>query len=179
MGVLPLRDDESGITLLTLEFPYTVGEDLNNTECAAETNLARERRHERGHLLSSNSKPLAGNHVLIISDGRELRKQILDLLQHMGLIIDIVVSVAEATQFRLEGLPHGVIFEQSMHGPEFQMLYADLMREGPHLCFIEVLQSQHPTQLSTATADGLARISLFHLSDALPSRLMFELSKGH
>lgn len=183
MGVLPLREDEAGITVLTLEFPHTLSEELDSAEGAAEADLAREleleRRQERGYLPSSNSKPLAGSHVLIISERRELRTQIQNSLQHMGLIIDIVTSAAEATQFCLEGLPHAIIFEHNLRGPEFEMLHADLKSEVPHFCFIEVLDAQHLTQLSTATADGLARISRGHLTDALPSMLMFELSKGH
>ncbi|MGS0753877.1 hypothetical protein ACVBEH_03455 [Roseateles sp. GG27B] len=183
MSVLPLREDEAGITILTLEFPNTVSEELDGSESAAEASLAieleREIRHERGYLPSSNSKPLAGSHVLIISERRDLLTQIQNSVQHMGLIVDVVGSVDEATQFCLEGLPHAIIFDQSLRGLEFEMLQADLMREVPHFCFIEVLDSQHLTQLSTATADGLARISRAHLMDALPSMLMFELSKGH
>lgn len=184
MSVLPLREDEAGITVLTLEFPHTVGEEHDSTaSAAAAADLARERererRQERSFLPSSNSKPLAGSHVLIISERREVCMQIQNSVQHMGLIIDVVASVAEATQFCLEGLPHGIIFEQCVNGPEFEVLHADLMREVPQFCFIEVLDTPPLTQTSTATADGLARISRFHLTDALPSMLMFELSKGH
>lgn len=182
MGVLPLREDEAGITVLTLEFPHTLGEELDGNKGAAEAGLTmeldREIRRDRGYLPSSNSKPLAGSHVLIISEQGELRTQIQNSVQHMGLIIDVVGSVSEATQFCLEGLPHAIVFAQSMRSPEFEMLHIDLMREVPHFCFIEVLATPHLTQLSTATADGLARISRAHLMDALPSMLMFELSKG-
>ena len=170
MGVLPLREDESGITVLTLEFPHTVG-DEPGTE-------APPPEREPDHLPSTNSKPLAGSHVLIVSPRRELRTQIQTAIAHMGLIVDVVNSMEEATQFCLEGLPHGIVFESSQRGPEFEHLYGDIMREVPEFSFVEVLNEEHLTQLSTATADGLARISRHHLSDALPSVLLFELSKG-
>lgn len=170
MGVLPLREDEAGITVLTLEFPHTVGDEPGSAEPPPEA--------EPEHLHSSNSKPLAGSHLLIITPRRELRTQIQAAVAHMGLIVDMVDSVDEATQFCLEGLPHGIIFEAAQQGPELDQLHADVMREVPEFSFIEVLDTEAVTQLSTATTDGLARISRQHLSEALPSMLLFELSKG-
>ncbi len=194
MGVLPLREDEAGITVLTLEFPQTVGEDVGAVTSTA-TNVAavmsdreperssnpgnkRSSEHAPEYLPSSNSKPLAGSHILIISQQRELRSQIQAAIQHMGLIIDLAGSMAEATQFCAEGLPHGIVFETGLRDETFDSLFADVMREVPDFCFVEVLSGQHLTQLSTATPDGLARISRLHLDDALASVLMFELSKG-
>ena len=104
--------------------------------------------------------------------------QIQAALQHMGLIVDMVTSVEEATEFCLEGLPHGIVFDSSLRSAALNELYVEVMRELPEFCFIEVLDEDHQTQLSTATADGLARISRRNLNDALPSVLLFELSKG-
>ncbi|MCV2368235.1 sensor histidine kinase family protein [Roseateles oligotrophus] len=190
MGVLPLREDEAGITVLTLEFPQTVGDEPGTAaglaDREAERSLARPIEHKPAYssehaaeyLPSSNSKPLAGSHILIISQQRELRSQIQAAIQHMGLIVDLAGSMAEATQFCQEGLPHGIVFESALRGEDFELLFADVMREVPDFCFVEVLNEQHLTQLSTATSDGLARISRLHLADALSSVLMFELSKG-
>jgi hypothetical protein len=174
MGVLPLREDEAGITVLTLEFPHTVGDEPGLSGADREPEYESEPEHQP----SSNSKPLAGSHVLIITPRRELRAQIQAAVQHMGLIVDVVGTMGEATQFCLEGLPHGIVFEAAQRGPEFEQLHAEVMREVPEFSFVEVLDVEHLTQLSTATADGLARISRHHLTDALPSVLLFELSKG-
>lgn len=175
MGVLPLREDEAGITVLTLEFPQTVADE----PAAAMVSMAASPvDRDAEHLPSINSKPLAGSHVLIISQRRELRAQIQVAIQHMGLIVDLAGSMAEANQFCLEGLPHGIVFESGLRSAEFEQLFDEVMREVPDFCFVEVLDEQHLTQLSTATADGMARISRLHLDDALASVLMFELSKG-
>ena len=168
MGVLPLREDESGITVLTLEFPQTVGDEPGTPP--------PEREPE--HQPSANSKPLAGSHLLIITPRRELRVQLQESVRHMGLIIDLVGSMEEALQFCAEGLPHGIVYESAQRGPAFEQLRAELLREVPGFSFIEVLDGEHLTQLSTATADGIARISRQHLADALPSVLLFELSKA-
>jgi len=168
MGVLPLREDESGITVLTLEFPNTIGDGAGTPDSDSEEPLPS----------ANNSKPLAGSHLLIVSARTELRAQIQAAVQHMGLIVDVVNTVEEAAQFCLEGLPHAVIYEATARGPSFDQLRADLLREVSDFSFVEVIDGEHLTQLSTATADGLARISRLHLADALPSVLIFELSKG-
>ncbi|MDC8786852.1 sensor histidine kinase family protein [Roseateles koreensis] len=185
MGVLPLREDEAGITVLTLEFPHTVGEEpglsgdgtAREASSAPEQTAAKANKRLTDYQPSSNSKPLAGSHVLIIAETRDLRNQIQAAIQHMGLIVDVVGSMDEATLFCAEGLPHGIVFEGALRGPDFDMLFEDIMREVPLFTFIEVMATAHTTQLSTATADGLARISRQHLADALPSILLFELSK--
>lgn len=174
MGVLPLREDAAGITVLTLEFPQTVGDEPG----LAGEQAATAPEPEPEHAPSANSKPLAGSHLLIVTPRRELRGQLQETVRHMGLIIDMVGSMEEAAQFCAEGLPHGIVFESAQRGPVFEQLRGELLREVPAFCFIEVLDSEHQTQLSTATADGIARIARQHVNDALPSMLLFELSRN-
>ncbi|MBV8503350.1 MAG: hypothetical protein JO006_16725 [Paucibacter sp.] len=183
MGLVPLREDEAGITVLTLEFPHTVGEEIGS-----ESEEPAWRRREiptppephfgdSGHS-AFNSKPLAGSHVLIVTPRRELRNAVQEAIAHMGLIVDVAATMAEARQFCQEGLPHGILFETAQRGADFAALHEEVQREVPHFCFVELLDHEHQTQLSTATPDGLARISRQHLADALASLLTFELSKG-
>ncbi|OWQ85337.1 hypothetical protein CDN99_22675 [Roseateles aquatilis] len=177
MGVLPLREDEAGITMLTLEFPHLIGD-----EPGAQTGAQPLPRPDRPELddpaPSHNSKPLAGCHLLIVSPRREVRQEIQASVRHMGLIIDAVSSMEEAMQFCEEGLPHGIAFEQSLRDADFDRLRADITAEVPNFSFIEVMDGEQQTQLSTATADHMARISRGNLPDALPSVLLFELSKA-
>ena len=49
-----------------------------------------------GFAPSSNSQPLAGSHVLVISSRRDLRGQIRDAVRNMSLIVDYVNSVSRA-----------------------------------------------------------------------------------
>lgn len=178
MGLVPLREDEAGITVLTLEFPNTVSEAQPFEEPVFETSSSASSLDNTPSSYG-NSKPLAGSHLLIVSARTELRAQIQSAVAHMGLIVDVVGTVEEAAQFCQEGLPHGILLESAQRGrPEFEELREDIAQEVPQFCFIEVLDGEHQTQLSTATPDGLACISRTHLSEALPPMLMFELSKG-
>jgi len=128
---------------------------------------------------SIHSRPLAGKHLLVLTARRELRAQIQAAVQHLGLIVDAVETVGDAMQFCLEGLPHAIVFDADQRSAAFAHLHAEVMREVPDFSFVEVLAHEQQTQLSTATADGMARISRHYITDALPSVLMFELSRGH
>ncbi len=236
LGALPLREDEAGITLLTLEFPHIASEERSapgtspssngpagfagaggaggrspsagasldpfaasapsapssdSPSRAASPPPFHSSSHSSSHspsvsdllerddtLPPHNSKPLAGCHLLIVSAQKELRQEIQAAVRHMGLIVDTVGSMNEALAFCEEGLPHGIAFEQNQHGPDFDRLHADVTKEVPGFSFIEVREGEHPTQLSTATPDRLARIARANLGDALPSVLLFELSKA-
>lgn len=169
MGVLPLREDESSITVLTLEFPNTLSD---------EPGVALPERPRDDPTPSHNSKPLAGCHLLIVSPRRELRVQIQEAIRHMGLIVDVVGNMDEAALFCQDGLPHGILFENAQRGQALERLRADVLGEVPNFCFVEVLDQEHLTQLSTATSDHMARISRTNIADALPSVLLFELSKS-
>lgn len=225
LGVLPLREDEAGITLLTLEFPHIASDERPAAGGLSSPNGASgaaggsggapsmsssgapvgassdtpsrtsapsgSHAHTPSHspsvsylleredtLPPHNSKPLAGCHLLIVSANKDLRQEIQAAVRHMGLIVDSVGSMNEALAFCEEGLPHGIAFEQSQHGPDFDRLHADVTEEVPGFSFIEVREGESPTQLSTATPDRLARIARANLGDALPSVLLFELSKA-
>ncbi len=177
LGALPLREDEAGITMLTLEFPQVVVEEPGTQQGALPP--ARPDRPELNDPTPShNSKPLAGCHLLIVSPRREVRQEIQNAVRHMGLIVDAVSSMHEAMQFCEEGLPHGIAFEQSLRDADFDRLRADISGEVPNFSFIEVMDGDQQTQLSTATTEHIARISRQNLQDALPSVLLFELSKA-
>ncbi|MBV8604139.1 MAG: hypothetical protein JO224_05580 [Pelomonas sp.] len=185
MDLRPVREEEAGITVLTLQFPYTVGDEAGEPAAdlpppAASTRAGIDSIDDLpDYPPSANSKPLAGSHVLIVSPRVELRRQIQAAVAHMGLIVDIVDSVAEAGQFCAEGLPHGILFEAGLRDAILAELQPEIAVEVPDFCWVEVHDEDRVTQLSTATGDGVARIARTHLADALPSLLTFELSKSH
>lgn len=178
LGVLPLRESAAGITVLTLEFPHTVSDEPGGSTRPTSLNPAANSAPNSEPAPSIHSRPLAGKHLLILTARRDLRTQIQAAVQHLGLTVDAVETVEDAMQFCVEGLPHAIVFDAGQRSTAFAHLHAEVMREVPDFSFVEVLAHEQQTQLSTATADGMARISRHYISDALPSVLMFELSKG-
>jgi hypothetical protein len=169
MGLVVGRHDEAHRTVLTLEFPRTASSVIEGVS-TMELN--------DGFAPSSNSQPLAGSHVLVISARRDLRAQVRESLRHMSLIIDFVNSVDEATAFCSEGLPHAVIVESIQSGERFQHFRAEIAAEVPDFVFIEIVEQGKGYDMSGFDGAAMARVGREAIASALPSALMFELSKG-
>lgn len=132
---------------------------------------------DQGFDSSINSKPLAGSHVVVIASRRSVRSRIRDVLHPMGLIIDMVASIDEAADFCRDGLPHAIIVEGILHGERFDRFRADIRAEVPGFPFIDIVEEGKDFNVSDDTGTERARVGQDALEAALPSVLMFELSK--
>ncbi|MFT7721478.1 MAG: hypothetical protein QM788_01360 [Roseateles sp.] len=171
LGVPPLREQEDGITRPTLPFHPLAADDAPPPDSTHARLQAEARR------LGGRSRPLAGCQLLILAASRDLCAEAQAAVRHMGLLVDAVASVAEAAQFCREGLPHVLLFDAALRDDALRQLIAGIVRDAPDVAFVEMFDREHRTQPSTATGDGLARISRRHLPDALPPLLMAELSR--
>jgi hypothetical protein len=170
MGLPIERRADEAETTLSIEFPRTLNDAL---EGASSIEI------DQGFAPSSNSKPLAGNHVLVVTPRRELRKQVSEAVRTMGLIIDFVASLEEAHDFCREGLPHAIVVEAALRGERFGRLREEILADAPDFVFIEVTdEGRDVFEISSFSGSGLARISRDGIAASLPSALMFELSKG-
>ena len=101
------RRVDLGRATLTIEFPRTATEQV---EVSSAVDLGN------GFRLSTNSRPLAGSHVLVVASRSEMRVRIRDAIRHTGLIVDLVTSIEEASNFCRGNLPHAVIVEGILRG---------------------------------------------------------------
>jgi len=167
---LPLdRRDDALYSTLTIEFPRTAADELEGVTTM---------EMDEGFAPSTNSKPLAGSHVLVVSSRRDLRVQIRDALRNMGLIIDFVASVEEAADFCRDGLPHAMIIESIQRGERFAHLREEISAEVPDFVFIEIIEEGNTFEMSGFSGSNVARVGRDVIESSLPSALMFELSKG-
>ena len=167
---LPLdRRDDPLYSTLTLEFPRTATDEIEGVTTI---------ELDEGFAPSTNSKPLAGSHVLVVSSRRDLRVQIRDALRNMGLVIDFVSSVDEAAEFCREGLPHAMIIESIQRGEKFAHLRDEIGSEVPDFVFIEIIEEGNTFEMSGFSGSNVARVGRDVIDSSLPSALMFELSKG-
>lgn len=169
MGLPIDRQDDAGSTTLTLEFPRTANDEIEGVSTL---------EIDDGFAPSTNSKPLAGSHVLVISSRREVRLQIRDALRNMGLIVDFVGSVDEATDFCRESLPHAIIIESILRGERFAALREEISGEVPDFVFIEIIEEGNTFEMSGFSGSTVAKVGRDVIASSLPSALMFELSKG-
>ncbi|MBX3606724.1 MAG: hypothetical protein KF788_15705 [Piscinibacter sp.] len=167
---LPLDRQEDGHAVtLTIEFPRTASDEVEGVSTL---------EIDEGFAPSSNSKPLAGSHVLVISARRELRAQVREALRNMGLVIDFVSSVDEATEFCRDSLPHAIIVESIQRGEKFAHLRDEITQEVPDFVFIEIIEEGNTFEMSGFSGSNIAKVGRDVIDSSLPSALMFELSKG-
>lgn len=169
MGLPLERRDEAGVTTLTIEFPRTAGDAVESTSTM---------EMDEGFAPSTNSKPLAGSQVLVISARRDLRTQIREALRNMGLVLDFVASVEEAAAFCREALPHAIVVESIQRGARFAQLREEIVTEVPDFVFIEIIEEGSTFEMSGFGGTGVAKVGRDVIASSLPSALMFELSKG-
>jgi hypothetical protein len=169
MGLPIHRQDDAIQTMLTIEFPRTANDEISGVSTM---------EIDEGFAPSSNSKPLAGSHVLVVASRRDVRVQIRDALRSMGLIIDFVNSVDEASEFCREGLPHAIIIESIQRGEKFAHLREEISNEVPDFVFIEIIEEGNTFEMSGFSGSNVARVGRDVIDSSLPSALMFELSKG-
>jgi hypothetical protein len=169
IGLTLLREKEGAHIRLTLEFPRTINPLLETSvpELADAGSFGD----------SVNSKPLAGSHVLVISSRRDTRVQVREAIKHMGLVVDYVSSVEEASEFCSEGLPNAIVIESVLKGARFKQLATDIRTEVPDFVFIEIDEHGAEFQISTVSASGHARLGRDAIMSALPSALVYELTR--
>lgn len=168
LGLVFDRQIDATHVRLRLEFPDTVHTLAH----------APEARHDDyGFVDSVNSKPLAGSHVLVIAGRRDLRLQIREALKSMGLVLDFVGSVREAVEFCQEGLPHAIVFEGALRSRQFDQLASGIRQEVPEFVFVELVDQGRTFDISSISATGMARVGCDGIANALPSALVYELSR--
>jgi len=115
---------------------------------------------------SSNSKALAGSHVLVVASRREVRVLIRDALRNMSMLVDFVGSIDEAASFCKEGLPHAIIVDSIQKGSRFTHFREEILEQGSTF------------EMSGTNGAKMARIGRDVVASSLPAALMFELSRA-
>lgn len=169
MELLLDRVIDTAGTALTIEFPRTVNETMEGVSAV---------EIDDGFAPSINTKPLAGSHVLVVAQRREVRAQVREALRNMGLIVDFVSSVDEAADFCREGLPHAVVVESLLCGERFGEWKQGIAAEVPEFVFIELVEDSRAFEMSGVSPAGMARVGREALAQSLPAALLFELSRG-
>lgn len=169
MGLPLARSIDAGRVGLTIEFPRTASEQVEGLSAM---------ELDTGFGLSANSRPLAGSHVLVVASRREMRVRIRDAIRHMGLVVDLVSSLEEASDFCRDSLPHAIIVEGILIGDKFNHLRAEITTELPDFPFVEIVEEGASFSMSGFSGSDMGRVGREAIESALPSVLMFELSRG-
>jgi DNA-binding NtrC family response regulator len=116
--------------------------------------------------------------VLVIASRRDMRVRVRDAIRHLGLAVDMVSSIDEATEFCRDGLPHAIIVEGILSGERLKQLRAEIHAEVPDFPFIEIIEEGASFAMSGFGGAAMGRVGRDAIESALPSVLMFELSRS-
>ena len=166
LGVANERSVDAAGTALTLEFPRTVNQTMDGLTMV---------ELDDGFSPSLNTRPLAGSHVLVVAQDRELRVQLRDAMRNMGLLIDCVDSVAQTEDFCRDGLPHAVIVDSALCDERFAALRRGIEAEVPQFAFIAITEDGAAAD-PTATED-MSRVARKSIAQTLAAALLFALSR--
>jgi hypothetical protein len=168
MGLTVERTVTPDRVIVMFEFPRTVN---NLLEGVSTIEL------DQGLSPQFNTKPLAGNQVLVVASRREMRIQIRDAIRDMGMVVDFVNSIEEARQFCRGGLPHVVVFESALNGHRMNALRNEIDASGAKVAFVEILEEGSDFDVSDFSRLSMAKVGRDVIASSLPSALVFELSK--
>jgi CheY-like chemotaxis protein len=166
MGVSMHVQDDASWVVLTLQFLRAAQEPSSGVAAPA-GGAARQ------------SRSLAGSQVLVISSRREVRVQVRDALRNMGMMIDFVSSVSEASEFCQGGPPDAVIIEAIQRGERFTKFREEVRNAAPHSAFVEIVEQGRTFEKSGSGAADLGRVGRDVIDTALPAALLHELTQAH
>lgn len=153
---------------LLIEFPRTVKRMEGMTAIELDTGFDS---------LNSESKPLAGHRVLVITNDEAMRVEVLNICRRMGLAVDFCPSTAQGMRFCELDRPHMVVVDQRVKDHVFEELRTDLRNTHPNYPFIEIASESNTLEVAGWMSDSMTRLSRDSLRSQLPSILALELSK--
>ena len=86
-------------------------------------------------------------------------------------------AIDEANDFCHEGVPHAIIVEGILNGEKFRQLRAEITASYPDFPFIEIVEEGSAFSMSGFGGATMGRVGRDAVDSALPSVLMFELSR--
>lgn len=175
LGLRVARKDTPGRTALSIEFPDTLAPRLDSVHGALST-LSGPEFEDSSHQ-ALNSRPLAGRHVLVVASRRELRNTIRESLKPLGLMLDFVTSVEEATAFCRGAVPHAIVYEHALGAERFERLRTDTLAAVPNTAFIEIADDGKGFETVHSGGRPHVRVGRDAVVGSLAAALSYELTR--
>ncbi|MBC7610556.1 MAG: hypothetical protein H7228_13465 [Polaromonas sp.] len=168
MGVTVDRVVSSYEYSLLIEFPRTVKRLEGMTAVEVDTG---------GDSMASESKPLAGHRLLVISSDARLASDIRQVCRSLGLVVDFVPSTLQGVRFCELDVPHMIVIDERERDHIFDELRDDLRKTDPNFPFVEIANEANTLEVAGWMSDSMTRLSRDSLRSHLSSILVLELAK--
>ncbi|RYX91348.1 MAG: hypothetical protein EOO28_26140 [Comamonadaceae bacterium] len=169
MGVGINRISSPGEVMLMIEFTRTVKqlEGLTAVEVHA--------GGDSGFM--SESKPMAGHRLLLVTTDDFLRASVKQICRTMGLMLDTVATTEQAVRFCEMDKPHMIMIDERLRDASFDELRADLHRYDPNLPFVEITDQPGMLEMASWVSGSMTRVSRDSVKTQLSTIIVFELAK--
>ena len=171
MGLMVERVIAPDHTLVMLEFPRTVKQLEGLT--AVEMNVGGD----SSSFFLSESKPLAGHRLLLVTADEGIRADVKDACDMLGLVMDTTPTSVQAIRFCEMDKPHMIVIDEKLHDHYFDELREDLVRSDINFPCVEISSASNTFEMSNWMGDSMSRISRDALRAQLSSILVMELAK--
>ncbi|MES2945939.1 MAG: hypothetical protein V4772_23985 [Pseudomonadota bacterium] len=168
MGVSVEKVSSAHEVSLLIEFPRTVKRLEGMTAVEMDTGFDS---------LHSESKPLAGHRVLVITNDEKLRMEVTSIARTMSLVVDFAPSTSQGMRFCEMETPHMLIIDERVRDHVFDELRMELRKMDGNFPFIEVANDSNVLEVAGWMSDSMTRLSRDALRSQLPSIMALELSK--
>ncbi|MBI2772393.1 MAG: hypothetical protein HYX47_22425 [Burkholderiales bacterium] len=170
MGLVVDRVIASDHSLVMIEFPRTVKRLEGLTAIEVDSGDDSSMHH-------SESRPLAGHRLLLVTADERLRREIKDICDLMGLVLDATPTTQQAIRFCELDKPHMIVVDEKLRDARFDELRDDLLRADVNFPMIEIASASNTFEMASWMSNSMSRISRDSLKAQLPSILVMELAK--
>lgn len=172
MGVTLEREiEESGESILRLEFARTVRQ-LEGLSAMEIDEASGDSTFHRC------TKPLAGLHILLISNDPLVHGEVNEAGRLLGLRVDTGTAVSQAQRYMGLDLPHLIIIDERLHDDAFDSLLHEIKNMDPNFGFLEITDDANTFEIASWMSDSMTRVSREVLRAQLPSVLTLELARA-
>ncbi len=180
MGVTVQRELVGREVLLSLEFPRTVKklEGLTAMELdAGHDGFAGTGFGGTAFGGLSESRPVAGHRVLLITEDRGLREEVGAICRDMGLQLDSAPTSTKAVRSCELDKPDLILVDERQRDERFEELRQDLQRYDVNFPVVELSRDAHTVEMASWMGNSVSRIGRAAMREQLPSLLVMELAK--
>ncbi len=194
------REDRSGRTQLSVEFPNTLSPRLEDTGLTLNTEVTdsapvsmlaapplaatAQTPHWPAHQAAlhagagmSSAGRLAGRHLVVLAPGRELRNTVREALRGMGLRTEFATTVGQAAAMCRESMPDAFLYDSGCLGGELERLRRMVLVEQPATIFIVLTDSGRAFETHNLGGRQFGSIGRDAIVAQLPDALLHEMTR--
>ena len=126
----------------------------------------------------TNTKPLTGSRVLLISRDPLVRGEVDRACRLLSLKVDTVPGVPQAERYVKLGMPQLLIIDERQHDDAFDRMLHEIRETDPDFGVLEITDDADTFEISSWMSESMTRVSRALLRAQLPAVITRELARA-